>query len=74
MLSWNHGQTCCAGTRIFVQSGIYDKFLASFIERIKAIKVDDPFTKGVHQGPQVSKGQFDICSTFLPSSTTKMTI
>jgi len=64
---WNHGQACCAGTRIFVQSGIYDKFLASFTERIKAIKVGDPFTKGVHQGPQVSKGQYDRIMSYIDS-------
>ena len=49
-----------------MQSGIYDKFLASFTERIKAIKVGDPFTKGVHQGPQVSKGQYDVRLPLLP--------
>ena len=74
LFSWNHGQTCCAGTRIFVQSGIYDKFLASFTERIKAIKVGDPFTKGVHQGPQVSKLQYDVRLPSLPFSVTKITV
>ena len=24
----NHGQNCCAGSRTFVQAGIYDKFVA----------------------------------------------
>ena len=60
--SWNHGQSCCAGSRIFVQSGIYDKFLAKFTEAVKAIKVGDPFAKETNQGPQVSQLQFDVCS------------
>ena len=60
--SWNHGQTCCAGTRIFVQSGVYDKFLAKFTEKVKAIKVGDPFAKETNQGPQVSQVQFDVRS------------
>lgn len=60
--SWNHGQCCCASTRIFVQSGVYDTFLAKFTEKVKAIKVGDPFTKGVDQGPQVSKVRFDVRS------------
>jgi len=68
LFSWNHGQTCCAGTRIFVQSGIYDKFLASFTEKVKAIKVGDPFAKDTNQGPQVSKGQFDVRSPSFPFS------
>jgi len=64
---WNHGQTCCAGTRIFVQSGIYDKFLAKFTEKVKSINVGDPFAKGVHQGPQVSKIQFDRIMSYIES-------
>lgn len=28
--SFNHGQTCCAGSRIYVQKGIYDKFTELF--------------------------------------------
>ena len=58
--SWNHGQCCCAGTRIFVQSGVYDNFLAKFTETVKAIKVGDPFAKGTNQGPQVSQLRFDV--------------
>ena len=66
LFSWNHGQCCCAGTRIFVQSGIYDKFLAKFTEKVKAIKVGDPFAKDTNQGPQVSKIRFDVRSSPLP--------
>ncbi|TFY75046.1 hypothetical protein EWM64_g8968, partial [Hericium alpestre] len=32
-LYWNHGQACCAGSRIFVQAGVYDAFLARFTAR-----------------------------------------
>ena len=71
--SWNHGQTCCAGSRIFVQSGIYDKFLAKFTEAVKAIKVGDPFAKDTNQGPQVSQLQFDVRS-LLPLSTIKIVV
>ncbi|KAM6488958.1 aldehyde dehydrogenase [Amanita muscaria] len=56
---FNHGQCCCAGSRIFVQSGIYDEFLAKFTEHAKAIKIGDPFASGVDQGPQVSQIQYD---------------
>lgn len=56
---FNHGQTCCAGSRIYVQAGIYDKFIARFRERANANKVGDPFEYDTFQGPQVSKIQFD---------------
>ncbi|KAI0245622.1 aldehyde dehydrogenase [Lactifluus subvellereus] len=56
---WNHGQNCCAGSRIFVQSGIYDEFLKRFTEKAKSLKLGDPFAEGSYQGPQISKTQFD---------------
>merc|ERR1740123_1172265 len=31
----NHGQCCCAGSRLFVQSGIYDEFVAKAVEKAK---------------------------------------
>jgi len=64
---WNHGQTCCAGTRIFVQASIYDKFLAKFTEKTKSIKVGDPFHEGIDQGPQVSQLQFDRIMSYIQS-------
>src|ERR1700761_1946236 len=56
---FNHGQCCCAGSRIYVQESIYDKFLARFKERTLQNKVGDPFAKDTFQGPQVSQVQFD---------------
>lgn len=56
---YNHGQVCCAGTRIYVQEGIYDKFLAAFKKRAQENKVGDPFHQETFQGPQVSQTQFD---------------
>lgn len=56
---YNHGQVCCAGSRIYVQEGIYDEFLAKFKQRITHNKVGDPFDLSTFQGPQVSKLQFD---------------
>jgi hypothetical protein len=47
---WNHGQACCAGSRIFVRAGIYDEFLKRFTAKAKSIKLVDPFGKGVDQG------------------------
>jgi len=58
--SWNHGQACCAGSRIYVQSGIYDAFLKGFTAKAAAIRVGDPFAADVDQGPQVSQLQFDV--------------
>ncbi|KAF7419496.1 aldehyde dehydrogenase (NAD(P)(+)) ald5 [Pleurotus ostreatus] len=64
---WNHGQACCAGSRIFVQEGIYDEFLKRFTERTKSLKVGDPFEVGVDQGPLVSKPHFDRVMGYIKS-------
>ena len=56
---FNHGQTCCAGTRVYVQESIYDNFVKKFKERAEKNVVGDPFSADTFQGPQVSKIQFD---------------
>ncbi len=56
---YNHGQVCCAGSRIYVQDGIYDQFVERFKERTQQNKVGDPFAQDTFQGPQVSQLQFD---------------
>ena len=56
---YNHGQCCCAGSRIYVQEGIYDKFVEAFKKRAAANKVGDPFAQDTFQGPQVSQLQYD---------------
>lgn len=48
----NAGQCCVAGTRTFVQSGIYDKFVAKSAEIAQKRSVGNPY-EDVEQGPQV---------------------
>ncbi|KAH7232061.1 hypothetical protein MRS44_009568 [Fusarium solani] len=64
---YNHGQICCAGSRIFVQEGIYDKFLEAFKKRAQQNKVGDPFQEDTFQGPQVSKLQYDRIMSYIDS-------
>ena len=63
--SWNHGQACCAGSRIFVHAKIYDEFLRRFTEQASKIKLGDPFSPDVYQGPQVSQQQYDVRLSFV---------
>ncbi|KAH7890612.1 aldehyde dehydrogenase domain-containing protein [Phlebopus sp. FC_14] len=64
---FNHGQNCSAGSRIFVQEGIYDEFLTMFTEQALAIKVGDPFAEETYQGPQVSQTQFERIMSYISS-------
>ncbi|XP_051126612.1 aldehyde dehydrogenase family 2 member C4-like [Andrographis paniculata] len=56
---YNQGQICVAGTRTFVQEGIYDKFVARLLEEVKTWVVGDPLDPNVNQGPQVDKKQYE---------------
>ncbi|RPB09132.1 aldehyde dehydrogenase [Morchella conica CCBAS932] len=62
---FNHGQVCCAGSRIYVQEGIYDKFVEAFKARITKNVVGDPFHPETFQGPQVSQLQFDRVMSYI---------
>ncbi|KAI9667794.1 MAG: aldehyde dehydrogenase (NAD(P)(+)) ald5 [Bathelium mastoideum] len=62
---FNHGQCCCAGSRIYVQEGIYDKFIERFKQRAQKNVVGDPFAADTFQGPQVSQLQFDRIMGYL---------
>ncbi|TKA76405.1 Aldehyde dehydrogenase [Friedmanniomyces simplex] len=62
---FNSGQCCCAGSRIYVQEGIYDKFVQRFKERALKNVVSDPFARDTFQGPLVSQVQFDRVMSYI---------
>eukprot|EP01104_Vermistella_antarctica_P000732 TRINITY_DN10852_c0_g1_i1.p1 TRINITY_DN10852_c0_g1~~TRINITY_DN10852_c0_g1_i1.p1 ORF type:complete len:502 (+),score=154.07 TRINITY_DN10852_c0_g1_i1:30-1508(+) len=62
---FNHGQCCCAGSRIFVEESVYDTFLEKFKAKAADTKVGDPFAADTFQGPQVDKQQFDKILDFI---------
>lgn len=55
----NSGQICSAGTRIFVQRGIYEEFVERMVAFTKTIRVGDPFDTDAQLGPIVSSRQLD---------------
>ncbi|EIM81827.1 aldehyde dehydrogenase [Stereum hirsutum FP-91666 SS1] len=64
---WSSGQVCMAGSRIFVQSGIYDEFLKRFTEKTRSLKLGDPFDADAYQGPVVSKEHYDRVMGYIAS-------
>jgi aldehyde dehydrogenase (NAD+) len=58
-LFFNQGQCCCAGSRLFVESKVYDEFVDRSVARAKRRTVGDPFDASTEQGPQVDQAQFD---------------
>jgi succinate-semialdehyde dehydrogenase/glutarate-semialdehyde dehydrogenase len=51
----NTGQSCIAANRIYVQSGIYDRFVSAFVSRVKAMKVGNGLEAGMDIGPLVNE-------------------
>jgi betaine-aldehyde dehydrogenase len=49
------GQVCSAGSRILVEEGMYDQFVARFVERAKQIKVGPGNEPATEMGPLVSQ-------------------
>src|SRR5688572_8964530 len=66
-LFFNQGQCCCAGSRLFVESKVYDDFVDRMLRRVKKQKVGDPFDPQTNQGPQVSQEQFDKVMGYIDS-------
>ena len=49
----NAGQTCVCANRIYVQDGVYDRFVEKFAAKVQALKVGNGFEDGVVQGPLI---------------------
>ncbi|KAF5377739.1 hypothetical protein D9757_009381 [Collybiopsis confluens] len=66
----NSGQVCTAGSRIFVQEGIYDAFIKAFSAAAQNInhKTGDPFAEGTVHGPVVSQTQLDRVLGYIKSA------
>jgi aldehyde dehydrogenase (NAD+) len=66
-LFFNHGQCCCAGSRVFVEEKIYDQFVEKSGARARKRTVGDPFDPKTEQGPQVDQIQFDKVMGYIES-------
>jgi aldehyde dehydrogenase (NAD+) len=66
-LYFNQGQCCCAGSRLFVQEKIHDKFVEQIMAINKSRKLGDPLDPETEQGPQVNKEQFDKILGYIES-------
>lgn len=59
------GQTCIAGSRLFVARTIYSDFVARLVERAKALKVGDPFDSDTQVAPMVAHAHRDHVAQYV---------
>jgi phenylacetaldehyde dehydrogenase len=64
---FNHGQCCCAGSRLFIEQPIFDQVVEGVAEQAKKIKVGSGLEADTQMGPLVSSEQLDRVCGFLES-------
>ena len=60
---FNHGQSCCAGSRLYVDNSIFDEVVEGVAAQEKAIKLGPGLDPNTQMGPMVSETQRNrVCS------------
>ncbi len=60
---FNHGQCCCAGSRLYVQKSIYDEVVEGVAHLAREIRLGSGFDAATQMGPLVSQEQLErVCS------------
>ena len=62
------GQSCVAGSRVFVQSGIHDEFVAEVVRRAEQIRIGDPLAPETQMGPLATQAQRDRIESVVADS------
>ncbi|MDT4960623.1 MAG: aminomuconate-semialdehyde/2-hydroxymuconate-6-semialdehyde dehydrogenase, partial [Pseudonocardiales bacterium] len=61
----NQGEVCLAGSRLFVQRGIYDEFCERYVAAAEVLVVGDPRDPATQVGPLVSTEHFDKVMSYI---------
>ncbi len=64
---FNHGQCCCAGSRLYVEEEVFDEVVNGVAEAAKKIKVGPGLDPATEMGPLVSSEQLDRVCGYLNS-------
>lgn len=62
---FNQGQVCCAGSRVFVQDTIYDRFVADAVEAFGKVRVGDPLDPATQMGALINEHQYEIVQGYV---------
>jgi len=64
----NQGQICLCGSRIFVEKPIYEKFKKDFVEKVKQLKIGNPFDAETNIGALVSKPHLEKVESYIKTA------
>jgi phenylacetaldehyde dehydrogenase len=62
---FNHGQCCCAGSRLYVERPAFDRVVEGVASKAKKIKVGSGLDPATHMGPLVSEEQLQRVCNYL---------
>ncbi|MFF0495644.1 aldehyde dehydrogenase family protein [Nocardia aobensis] len=65
--TFNTGQMCTAGSRLFVERSVYDEVVAGVCDQISTLTIGDPLDPGTVLGPLSSRNQCDTVLEFVKS-------
>jgi 5-carboxymethyl-2-hydroxymuconic-semialdehyde dehydrogenase len=60
-----NGERCTAGSRIFIQEGVYDEFVAEFARRARNLIVGDPQDPKTQVGSMITKAHYDKVTGYI---------
>lgn len=60
-----NGQRCTSSSRLIIQSGIKDKFIAALKERVDRLQVGHPLDPSTEVGPLIHKGHFEKVMSYM---------
>lgn len=63
----NNGQMCLAGSRIFIERKIAERFIDAFSRRVGALKIGDPIQEGTEIGPMINAAQRERMARYAES-------
>lgn len=64
---FNHGQCCCAGSRLYIEQSVFDRVVAGVAAAAKKIKLGPGLNPTTQMGPLVSEEQLNRVCRFLKS-------
>jgi phenylacetaldehyde dehydrogenase len=62
---FNHGQCCCAGSRLMIEKDVFDKVVDGVAQRAKKIKVGPGLDPSTEMGPLVSTEQLQRVTGYM---------
>ena len=62
---FNQGQVCCAGSRVFVQEGIYEKFVEAAKKAFGAVEQGDTLSLNTQIGASINENQVKKVNSYI---------